>query len=588
MPAQTDAQVTRDRLAMTAIGALAGFAAYALVEILPDRIDDERLLLFLVTATGGFFAALLAAVGPLSPARALIAAAVTALPAAGLLTWASTRYDDVEDFLDTLHAPAAFALIVAIGLPFMIAAQRPGEGWRCYPTLFRESWNIVVRYAAAWLFTAVVWAVVYLSDALFGLVGLTIIEDLLDIEPVPYLVTGAVLGLALAVVVELSDYVSPFLILRLLRLLLPVVLVVTAVFLAALPFRGLSDLFGGLSAAATLMAMALGIATLITSALDRSDADAAEALALRGSAQLCALAIPVLAGLALYAIWLRVDAYGLSPDRIAAGCAAAVTLGYGVLYSLAVLARRAWMERIRGANIAMALAVVALSALWLTPALNPERMSAQNQIARFAAGKVGAEQLDLWFIGRELGTAGPPALEALAALDHPQAAVLATRIARLDTAQNRYTYNEAEEVVARPELIARIEARAVVLPEGATPPDKAFDKMGPRQLELRAEGCERDTPGGRPGCVIVVADFLPSRPGPEAMLVWLSGASRASIEVLWPDTQRNVARPLFVAGSQVQDITPEALDRLQRDGAKVAPAELNALTIGRAEVVLLP
>ena len=80
-----------------------------------------------------------------------------------------------------------------------------------------------------------------------------IISDLLDIDGVPFVLTGLVLGLAIAVVNELSDYVSPYLILQLLRLLLPVLVVVMAVFIVALPFRGLSGLFGGLSAAATLM-----------------------------------------------------------------------------------------------------------------------------------------------------------------------------------------------------------------------------------------------------------------------------------------------------------------------------------------------
>ena len=72
------------------------------------------------------------------------------------------------------------------------------------------------------------------------------------------------LVLALAVVTELSDYVSPFLILRLLRLMLPPVLLVLAVFLLALPLRGLSGLFGGLSAAATLLAMVAAGATATT------------------------------------------------------------------------------------------------------------------------------------------------------------------------------------------------------------------------------------------------------------------------------------------------------------------------------------
>lgn len=588
MPPEISRQIAYDRILMTALGALAGFAAYALVEILPDHVENQRLRLFAVTATGGYFAALLAAAGPLSYARGALAAAAAALPAAGLLTWASTRYHNVDDYLETIHAPAAYALIVSISLPFLIAALRPDAGWRHYPTLFRESWNIVVRYAASWLFTGVVWAVVALSDALFGLVGLTVIADLIAIDYVPFLVTGAVLGLALAVVVELSDYVSPFLILRLLRLLLPVVLVVTAVFLVALPFRGLSNLFGGLSAAATLLAMAIGITTLITSAIDRADADAAEAIALRASVRLCALAIPVLAALALYSVWLRVKDYGLSPDRIAAACAAAVTLGYGVLYTLAVPSRRNWMARIRGANIAMALVVAAVAALWLTPVLNPERISAQNQVARFAAGKVSAAKLDLWFIGKELGVAGAGALDTLASLDHPEAAELAERIERVKSARSRYGFDATEEGLAGPELIARILARAAVLPESAQLPAEAFQGMPVSSLQARADGCDRETPKGRPGCAAIVADFLPAEPGDEILMLWVAASGRVDIGVQSTDSQANRPRVLFLTGSRAADLLPEDIDALLDEGPTVGPANLLSLKIGEVEVILSP
>ncbi len=113
-----------------------------------------------------------------------------------------------------------------------------------------------------------------LSGVLFELVGVTLIKDLLEIDAAAWAITGAVFGLALAVVNELSDFVSPFLILRLLRLLLPLVLGVLVVFLTALPFRGLTGLFGGMSSAATLLAMVAAAVTLISAAVDESDEDA--------------------------------------------------------------------------------------------------------------------------------------------------------------------------------------------------------------------------------------------------------------------------------------------------------------------------
>ncbi len=589
MPEPGAGEIALNRLIMALIGGAAGLAAYGLIEVLPDYVENERLLLLIVTATGGFFAGFLAATGPLPFARAALAAAVAAVPAAILITWASFRFETVEDFLETGHPLAACAAIVVIGLPFLIAAQQPGRGWRDYPALFTEAWNIVVRYAAAWVFVGVFWGVLMLSHLLLSLVGIEIIEDLIDIDVVPFVLTGLVLGLALAVVVELSDYVSPFLILRLLRLLLPPVLVVTAVFLVALPIQGLSDLFGGISTAATLMGMAVGIATLITSALDRTDDEAAEAAVTRGSAQLLALAMPVLGILALYAIWLRVADHGWTPHRLAAATGALIVLGYGILYALAVALRRNWTGRIRGANVAMALATVAAAVLWLTPLVDPQRISAADQVARFARGDVSAEDLDLWFLGRESGVAGTAALERLAAMDHPGAEKLAARIETLATATSRWSFENEVPQVDTPAKLALIAERLAVRPDGARLPDDPFPGLSATDLSTIAEGCERTTPGGAPGCVLVMADFVAEVPGDEGMLFHMVSDRRAIVRVVWPGRETPpYAQPHFLAGNHGADVTPALIDQLRAGEFTLGAPDILSLRAGRAQIVLRP
>lgn len=580
MAADAAGQVMGRRIWMTAIGALAGLAGWLLVDVLPDMVQSERLLLLLSAATGGFFACLLAAAGVLPLGRAVLAAAGAGLPAALLLTWASRRHAEIESFLQTGHALVAFALIVLLSLPFLIVALRPGESWRSYPALFRQSWDIAVRYAAAAIFTGAFWAVIFLSDALFGLVGLDVIQDLLDLDPVPPALTGAVVGLALAVVAELADYISPFLILRLMRLLLPVVAVVTAVFLAALPFRGLSDLFGGLSAAAVLLAMAVGVATLITSVVEREDAEATTSAALRAAAQLLALAVPLLTGLALYAVLIRVADYGWSPNRIAAACASAVGLGYGVLYAVAVIARRGWMERIRQSNIAMALAVIAISALWLTPVLNAERLSAQDQVARFRAGEVSAEDLDLWFLGRELGLAGTAALAGLA---EGADGVLAERIARLDGADSPYRFDQADKAPDTAALRAAIVDRAAVLPRAGVLTPALLGAVSPSQLARWAEGCADRTPQDNPGCAALAVDLLPAVPGDEVLFFWRDGLS-VNVSLLAPDRVSG----LRMLKGDMSDMGPEVLDRVIAGDFALVPAQMQVLDLGTVQFLPVP
>jgi hypothetical protein len=277
----------QDRGQLALVGAAAGGSLYALAEILDGDLLGERLALALAAFTASFFFGVLGMAGPLRIDRAAIRAAGLAMIVAGLISLAGQRFDTIDELANSPVPGTAVFVLTTIPLPFLIAAA--GPGWRDYPCLFTHAWGIFVRYSLAWAFVGVVWGVILLSDALFGVVGLTVIEDLLDIDIVPWLITGTVLGLALAVVQELADVVTPYLVLRLLRLLVPVVLVVLAVFVLALPMRGLSGLFGGLSVAATLLAMTAAAATLITSAVDQDDLGATEPVVMRRATQALAL-----------------------------------------------------------------------------------------------------------------------------------------------------------------------------------------------------------------------------------------------------------------------------------------------------------
>ncbi len=523
-------QVVTNRVLLAMIGGLAGLWLWFLVEHQKDMLGHPRAWIFAFAAVVAFFSALLAMVGPLRLGRAALGALALALPVAGLMTWASTRFTDIGAFLATGHPLVAFAILVSVPLPFLIAAQRPDEGWRSYPALFNHAWAIVVRFAAAWLFVGVFWAVLMLSNALFNIIGLTVIDDLLKVDAVSYGLTGLVLGLAIAVVNELSDYVSPYLILRLLRLFLPPVLLVMATFVAVLPFRGMSGLFQGLSAAAVLMAMALAAITLVSTALDRADDEAVRAPLMRMMTQALALLLPVVAGLAGYAIWQRVAQYGWTPNRVAAASVAAVVMAYALAYALAVVMRGAWMAHIRRVNIYMALIVVLGAALWLTPVLDPQRIATRSQIARFADGRTPVETLDLWAIGRQWGRAGKAGLARLSAdAKGADQARLAARLALLSRAKSRYQFAKGAVAQGPSEaLITDVIRRLPVWPKGRSEAQirTVLSALHASELTDLRRDCARKTPQGNPGCVLVFADLTPFSKGDEAIMVQMIGGQR--------------------------------------------------------------
>jgi hypothetical protein len=572
------------RLVLTALGAVAGAALWLLTDSLPALLFGTAALALTVYAWVFAVATLLLA-GPMPPARAASSAALVAVVMAGLAALAGRS--EILPF-DTLDRPLhwlAGLVVVFVPLPFLIAAGR-AEGWRHYATLFTESWGLVVRGAAAGLFTGFVWGLIALSDALLRIVGITLLDWLWSAEVLVWIVTGGVLGLSLAVVGELGDVLSPALVLRLFRLLVVPVLAVMALFILALPFSGLSGLLGGVSVTLTLLAMIGAAATLLTAALDRDDGMAAHGAVMRQAMQALALLLPVPAVLAAYALWLRVDQYGWTPDRVFAAVIAVLGLGYGFGYALAVIRRRHWMARIRAVNTGMALALVALAALWLTPLLDAQRIAAQSQLSRFEAGLTPVEALDVPAIDG-WGRAGADARARLAEIaatpgQEALAALLADPYALPD-----------ETPEGRAALLATLAGLMPLQPPAATATrDMLLQAIPAGELQRWIDACRAQMPDGRAGCVFAVADLWPAEPGEEALVVLRDASGWVDVTGIGlrggvPTQSTAVA----MDGALVDPVRGEALLRALQDApAPVTPAPLNRIGRGAASEgwLLLP
>lgn len=574
------------RLVMGAIGVLAGLSTYLLSDILPGQVTSDRMLLFLgVWGAIGFGGTLLMA-GPIRPALAALWSVPWGGVVAGLALWASHRFDTIEAFFEAGYPIAAILACGALPLPFRVAAGRRAAGWLDYEVLFDEAWRSLGRGLIAAVFTGGVWLVVWLCDALLGVVGIDWIGDLIDIVVVPYLVTGLVFGLGLAVIHEFAATLSPHVPLRLLRLLLPVVTAVTALFLAALPFRGLSGLFGALSPAATLIAMgAIGVA-LVAIAVDRRDAYAVQGGLLRLSARLMSVFVPCLGALGLWALAIRVGEYGLTPPRLAAATAAGMVLAYGLVYAfLAAPAVGDWMARLRRANVWLALAVLAVALAWLTPAINPERLSAQNQLARFERGQVSVEALDLRALDGAMGRPGRDVIARLSGLAHPQADRLAERISTLDQfPQTTLAAPGNLTPSARRDLVGRIVSRAEVRPTGTELSPAAFDAVAPYLLRQWASGCEGTTPAGNPGCLAYVGDLLPDVGGAEVLFFVTVPGERVETVLL----SGSDAGPGTLAGDLGSFATAAALDALMSGEGALEDSQVTTLSLGGKTIFVLP
>lgn len=575
----------RGLLALT--GAIAGLSLWMLEDAALRGALTVRLHLPLSAFAVVFFGAVLGMAGPLRLRQAAVSALPLAALVAGLIALVALRYpmpDAVR--MEGLHWIAGF-LIAVLPLPYLIA--RGATGGTSYPALFTSSWQLAVRVTAGWIFVGLVWAVIWLADAALALVGLGFLDWVMRAGgPLAGMATGAMLGVGVAVAWELSDVLSPMVILRLLRLLTVPVLAVMILFLVALPLRGLSQLPGGVSATGVLLALAMAAAGLIAVVIDQTDDEASSNPLLQISARVMAGLLPLPVALAGMALAERVGQHGWTPERVFAALAVLAGAGYGLAYLGAVLRGAGWAAHVRQANRVLALMVVGLAVLWLTPVIDAEGISARSQLARYAGGAVEVQDLDLSALERwgRSGEAALVQLEELAA--KPNHAMLAQRLAARAAGGEAGALVMADDAEA---LLANLREVMPLQPEGATATRDLLLRAIPAvELQSWIDACRTPLPGTeRAGCVFVVADFWTAEPGEEALILLREPQGFVRYEGLGMVAGKVQRRSVAALTGMLPDrAAGEALIAALQDApAALTPAPMNLLGVAGG-LLLLP
>lgn len=328
---------------------------------------------------------------------------------AGAPYWDTPKHADAARYPSPqlwLHAVAGFLIAHAM----VCAAATDGRRIAAYRTYFECASKLLVQAAFAAAFTGIVWLVLLLGAALFNMIKLAFLKDMLD-EPwfaIP------VSTFAFAYALHLTD-VRPAivhgvrgLVLVLLSWILPIAVLLIGGFLLALPFTGMEPLWATKAATALLLAASAVLALLINAAFQ--DGAVAEALAMpiRIAVRIAAVLILPLALIAAYALGLRVGQYGWTVDRLVAAFCLVVALSCGGGYLWALLRSPHWLSRIAQVNIFTAFILLVLLLAIFSPVLDPARISVNSQLARLESGKVQAQDFDfeyLRFNGQRFGNA---------------------------------------------------------------------------------------------------------------------------------------------------------------------------------------
>jgi hypothetical protein len=372
-----------------------------------------------------------------------------------------------------------------------------------YAAYFDLAWKDGVRLALSLGFLGAFWLLLHLGAALFAVLGLNgpreIIREPWFIYPVS--------GLVFAAAVHLTD-VRPALIrgvrtviLTLLAWLLPMLVLIAGAFVLVLPVQGVGRLWGADSAAGLTLCAAAAMIVLINTAYQDGAEETQPNLALRLSAKAGALLLPILIGLAGWAVAARVAQYGLTPQRVWGIACVLIGGVYAVGYAIAAVRRTGrWMGLLERTNLVGAVAsVLALAALF-TPLADPARVSVAHQVSRLENGGVATSAFDYQFLRFDAGRYGLDALDRLARSDDAAVAA-AARKAR------------AQKVRAAPGVPVDLIKRMKVFPSGAALPDGFLDYA-------TREGGFCGGPGEEARCEALVQDI--NRDGVAEVIVFQS------------------------------------------------------------------
>ena len=273
------------------------------------------------------------------------------------------------------------------------------------------------------------------------------------------------------------------------------------------------------------------------------------------------------------------------PAMLFAALMAVLALGYGLTYAIAVLRRAGWMARIRQGNVHMALAGLAAAVLWLTPILNAERISANTLVARYLSGATPVAALDAARLA-DWGFAGASARATLDALaKEPGQQALAAALASATTPTPAEI--DAEPATALANLIAVLPLQ----PATATADrDRLLAGLQSYDLASWLAACRTPMPDGKPGCVMVIADFNQLYPGPEAMVVLRDAGDAMRYEALVQVGTLVERRSL----STLQGYLPydaggaQIIAQMQAAPPVLSPVPLSQITVGSQGVMIFP
>lgn len=332
-----------------------------------------------------------------------------------------------------------------------------------YPSYFEASWKLAIQLIFSLCFIGALWAILWMGAALFMLIKLDFLRRLLT-KPWFFI---PITALAFSAAFHLTD-VRPAivrgirtLLLVLMSWLLPLATIIVLGFMLGLLGTGLEPLWATRRATTVLLGTAAVLVLLINAAFQNGEIGDQLSRVLRYSARVAAVLLTPIILIGIYALWLRVQDYGWSTNRLIAAACLLVATCYATGYLWAAIDRTAWLQRIAPSNVFTSFVFLGVLLALFSPIADPARVSVDSQVARLISGKIRADKFDFDHLKFGGARYGAEALEKLKTLSlGPDTPLIREKAEAALKKQNRWEQRPPFEKAGVMEITANINVRA--------------------------------------------------------------------------------------------------------------------------------
>lgn len=375
----------------------------------------------------------------------------------------------------------------------------------------------------------------------------------------------------------------------LLRILLPILALATLLFVVTALVRGPQNIDVGSWSLAGPMIWAVAIAVLLISAVAGDEGEPQHPI-LRWALRLQSVILPLLAGLAVWALWVRIAEYGISVRRFHAGIIVCFALAYAVIYAVSAFVPKG-LAFLRQMNIVLAGAMFLTAIVIQLPMVNPWQMTADSVYNRIKSGKTKAAEIDFAYLQFELGKPGHNLLNRLEAdtsLDDHELILAQIERVRFSVSKWDYSRGGSDDLREATVRTAIEDGSLALLPEGTIIPDGLYSFLG--QNVVGFPDVHQCLAGADCNAVLLRVEGTAS---PLWLLATERGRTSVALRVMWQNAVgdwqvRNLPSREFYPSKDAEAERDAFMTAFKQGDFTTGAVEIRTLTIMENDIVLLP